>query len=475
MTQRILILGGGFAGMSVARELTALLRHDGRLAEPGAASTPEAGAPAARPGDGRERVAIQLVDRDDYFVFQPLLADLLSSTVEATHVVVPLRRMLPDVSVAVGLVERIDTTARRVHLRRPLDGAPFELGYDALVIALGGVTDLDVVPGLREHALGFRTLGDAFFLRNRALRMLEAARVERDETQRARLLTFVVVGGGSTGVEAAASLHDLLAAAAATFHDTELRPRVVLVHGHETLLPHLGRRLGRVTVRRLRDVGVELILGHHVKRVAEDHVELDDGRRIETATVVSTVGNAPNPVLQDLPTRHDHRGWPQPEPTFALPGLDRVWALGDCASIVDPATGRPMAATAQFAVREGPHCARNVLAALDGQPQSPFRYRSQGMLVSLGRHRAVGDVLGVKVSGLLGWFLWRTYYLLRLPSLDRRVRVAMDWALDLFLPRDVVEIDVRRTRSSRAVGPGRNGQADDAAERGRSDLTVGTS
>jgi NADH dehydrogenase len=191
-----------------------------------------------------------------------------------------------------------------------------------------------------------------------------------------------------------------------------------------------------------------------VAKVDEDRVELDDGTVIPTHTVVSTVGNAPNPVLADLPAGRDARGWLIPDATFALPGLEGVWALGDCASIVDPKTGKPMPATAQHAIREGPHAARNVLAALDGRPQTPFDYGQLGMLVSLGRFKAVGDVLGVKVSGLLGWFLWRSYYLLRLPTFDRRLRVAIDWTLDLILKHDIVEIGVRRTRAHPGEIPG---------------------
>jgi len=200
-----------------------------------------------------------------------------------------------------------------------------------------------------------------------------------------------------------------------------------------------------------------VILGRRLTRVEPDRVELDDGSEIRTATVVSTVGNAPNPVLASLatvPGALDQRGWVTPDATFAVPGLDRVWALGDCASIVDPKTGRPMPATAQHAVREGPHAARNVLATLAGRPVTPFDYSQQGMLVSLGRFRGVGEVKSVRVSGFIAWFLWRTYYLLRLPSFERQVRVALDWALELFIAHDVTEINMRRTRTrpGEAVG-----------------------
>jgi NADH dehydrogenase len=440
VTKRVVVLGGGFAGVSAAQELTSRLRRQHRLSQPG-----------AEVADGIE---VLLINSNNYFVFQPLLADILSGTIETTHVVVPLRRMLPHSQVEVGYVESIDLVNKTIGLRRRLSGAIGTIEYDALIIAVGSVTNLAAVPGMAEHAVGIRTLGDAFYLRNRALDMLEEARIETDPTRRERLLTFVVVGGGSTGVEVAAELQDLVELAARSFRDVRLEPRVVLVHGRSIVLSELGERLGKYATRKLRDAGIDLRLGRRVRRVEADRVELDDGTAIQTATIVSTVGNAPNPLVATLPTARDAGGWPTPDPTFALPGLDSVWAIGDGASILDPKTGRPMPATAQHAVREGPHAARNVLAALDGRPQTPFAYNQLGMLVSLGRFKAVGEVLGIKVSGLIGWFLWRGYYLARLPTLDRRIRVAIDWTLDLILKHDIVEISVRRTRAQPGEIPG---------------------
>jgi NADH dehydrogenase len=183
-------------------------------------------------------------------------------------------------------------------------------------------------------------------------------------------------------------------------------------------------------------------------------VTLDDESQIDAATIVSTVGNAPNPALAGIEGAHDERGWLTPDATFALPGVENVWVLGDCASIIDPKTGKPMPATAQHAIREGPHAARNVLAWLDGRPQTPFGYDQLGMLVSVGRYKAVGDILGIKVSGFIGWFLWRSYYLLRLPTFERRLRVVIDWTLDLVLKPDIVEISLRRTRAWPGEAPG---------------------
>lgn len=439
--QRIVILGGGFAGVTTAQELTRRLRAQGRLASRRGRSRAAPDGAASQP-----RVSVTLINRDNYFVFQPLLADIISGAIETTHVVVPLRRMLRGADVEVGSIESIDPVAREVHVRRRQGGEPFRVGYDALVVALGSITNFAAVPGMADYALGVRSLGDAFYLRNHALAMLEEAATEGDPERQQALLTFVVVGGGSTGVEVAAELVDLLHTAGRTFA-TLPESKVILVHSRATVLSEFGERLGRHATRKLAAAGVQLVLERRLARVEPDRVELDDGTSIASATVVSTVGNAPHPVVARLVQSADGDGWIHPDATFAVPGLDRVWALGDCASILDPHTGRPMPATAQHAVREGPHAARNILAVLDGARPTPFDYGQQGMLVSLGRFKGVGEVRGFKVSGLVAWFLWRTYYLLRLPSRERRLRVALDWALELFLAHDVVEISMRRTRA----------------------------
>jgi NADH dehydrogenase len=230
--------------------------------------------------------------------------------------------------------------------------------------------------------------------------------------------------------------------------DAPMEPRVVLVHAGPYLLNTFGESLGKYTTRRLARAGVELVLNRRLASVEADRVVLAAGTEIATETVVSTVGNAPHPVVAAMGGSHDERGWIMPDANFRVPGLEHVWALGDAATIIDPKNGRPMPATAQHAIREGPHAARNILAAIDGKPVTPFSYAQLGMLVSLGRYRGVGEILGVKVSGLIAWIAWRGYYLLRLPTWDRKIRVAVDWTLDWFLRRDVVEINVRRSPTS---------------------------
>jgi NADH dehydrogenase len=439
MSTRVVILGGGFAGVSTAQALVKQLRREHRLIRPGEH------APAAAHAPIRDGMSVTLLARDNHFVFQPLLADIISGAIETTHVVVPLRRMLRDVEVDVGSIEAVDPDRREVHVVHRQSGRPFVVRYDALVVALGSITDFRAVPGMAEHAIGVRTLGDAFYLRNRALAMLEEAATEADEARRRQLLTFVVVGGGSTGVEVAAELHDLVRTARRTFADLP-EPEVILVHARPFVVPEFGDRLSRYATRKLAGAGVRLLLGRRLERVDESSVLLDDGTIIPAATVVSTVGNAPHPVVTHL-VGGAGDGWIHPDATFAVPGLARVWALGDCASILDPRTGERMPSTAQHAIREGPHAAANVAAVLDGREPTPFAYDQLGMLVSLGRYKGVGEVLGIKVSGFIAWFMWRSYYLMRLPSWERRIRVALDWTLELLLGHDVTEISMRRTRT----------------------------
>jgi NADH dehydrogenase len=395
MTTRIVILGGGFAGVSTAQALAKRLRKERRLVRPGADRSGPL-VPGSKGGSsavGRDRgVSVTVLARDNHFVFQPLLADIISGAIETTHVVVPLRRMLRDVEVEVGQIESVDTAARLVHMVRRQSGQPFTVSYDALVVALGSVTDFRTVPGMAEHALGVRTMGDAFYLRNRALSMLEEAATEPDEARRRRLLTFVVVGGGSTGVEVAAELHDLVRNARRTIAGLP-EPEVILVHSRPFAVQEFGERLSRYATRKLGDMGVRLLLGRRLVSVTEEGVELDDGSMIPASTVVSTVGNAPHPVVARLVGGADG-GWIHPDATFAVPGLERVWALGDCASIVDPRTGARMPSTAQHAIREGPQAAANVLAVL-----RPARHAGIARQVQ-GRGRAPGHQ-GLRVHRLV--------------------------------------------------------------------------
>ena len=432
--KRVVIAGGGFAGVSTAQTLAKLLRNSGRLARPGQPNADDA-------------VEVVLLNRDNYFVFQPLLADILSATIETTHVVVPLRRMLRGVEIEVGVIESIDTA-----------GASSSCGVAARRRGDRRIRRARHHPrqrhGLSLRARDGRARGRHPDSGRRVLPAQPGAGRARGGTASRRMRTtraaadIVVVGGGSTGVEVAAELHDLFETAPRRSPPSRRSSRASSWStAGRYLLNSFGESLGKYTTRRLAKSGVELVLIGVWRRVEADRVVLDDGTEIASRRPSSPPSAMPPSGRATLAGSHDDRGWILPMRLSAA-RLEHVWALGDCASIVDPKNGRPMPATAQHAIREGPHAARNVFAALDGRPATPFSYAQLGMLVSLGRYRGVGEILGIKVSGLIAWIAWRGYYLLRLPTWDRKIRVAVDWTLDWFLRRDVVEINVRRSRTT---------------------------
>ncbi len=417
--KRIVILGGGFGGVYTARALARRLGDD----------------PA---------VEVALVSKDNYLVFQPMLPEVISGSIGIVDTISPLRRLCPRATLYTRVVERIDLERKRVLLAAGFGGPSLELGYDHLVVALGSVTTFAGSPGLPEHALPFKYLGDALLIRNHVIQGLEEAAVEQDPERRRALLTFVVAGGGFSGVEAVAELNDFVRRAARSFR--AIRPeeiRVVLLHAGPVILPELPESLARFAERLLRRRGVELRLQTRLHGATAEAALLDGGERIPTRTLVSTVPASPNPLVAALPCRKE-RGRLVVAPHLEVPEFPGVWAVGDCAWIVDARTGQPCPPTAQHAIREARCAADNIVAALRGGPMRAFSFRALGKMGSLGHRSAVAEVLGVRLSGFLAWWAWRTIYLMKLPGLDRKLRVAVDWTLDLLLPPDLVQLRVDR-------------------------------
>jgi NADH:ubiquinone reductase (H+-translocating) len=411
---KILILGGGFGGVYAALRLQRLTGH-------------------------RRDVDVTLVSRENFFLLTPMLPQVAASGIDTRHIVVPIRRICRRARFYEADVEAIDLDRRAVTIAHQ-GGERRELSYDHLLIALGGVTNFFGIPGVADHALTFKTLGDAIRLRNRALDMLERAELETDAGMRRALLTFVVVGAGFAGVETAAELDVFLRKAATlyrTFGASDVK--VVLVDGGPRMLPELRPRLGEITRETLASRGMDVQLGVFVRAIDADGIDLADGARIATKTIVWTGGVKPSPLLASLPCA-DARGYITADATFAVPGRPGVWAIGDCARIVPPGSDRPYPPTAQHAVRMGPHAADNILASIDGRPPTPFTYAMKGQMANLGGHQAVAMFGGLQVAGFPAWWLWRTYYLSRLPTFERKLRVAIDWTLDLIFPRDVVKL-----------------------------------
>ncbi|TDC93948.1 NAD(P)/FAD-dependent oxidoreductase [Actinomadura sp. 7K507] len=406
---RVVIVGGGFGGISAARRFERLNLRG-------------------------HRVDVTLVSDSNYLLFTPMLAEVASGGLEGQHIGSPVRAAAPHTRFRHGRVAGVDVARRRVVLET--GGEP--IGYEHLVLAVGSVPDFLDLPGVAEHALTLKSLGDAVRLRERVLALLERADQEADPAERRRLLTFVVAGGGFAGTESVAELYDLT-------HDvlhfypaiSPDEPRFVLVHADERILPELSERLGGYALGKLRSRGIEFRLGVRVTGATSRAVRLDDGEAVETATFVWTAGNRPSPLLRTLPGESGRRGAVVVDRTLRAFEMDRVWAVGDCAQI--PAEdGALYPPTAQHATREGRAVADNVAAVLKGQRPSPFRFKSIGTFVALGHRTAAGEIRGRPFSGLSAWLLWRGIYLAKLPGVERRVRVLLDWVLDVAFPRDIV-------------------------------------
>jgi NADH dehydrogenase len=424
---RILILGGGFGGVYTAMELERLLKHE-----------PD--------------VEIGLVTRENYLVFQPMLPEVISGSIGILDTITPIRRLCPRTDLYTRPIEAVDLKRRRVSAAAGFGSRHCALEWDHLVIALGNVTSFAGQPGLAEHALPFKDLGHALALRNHLIHVLEEADIERDPEVRRALLTFVVAGGGFSGVEVVAELNDFVRAAARSFKNLRALPaegiRVVLLHAGPLILPELPETLARFAQRLLARRKVEIRLDTRLAGATAEFALLDGGERIATRTLVSTVPSAPNPLVAALPVATD-RGRIVVDEHCAVPDAPGVWAVGDCARILDAKTGQPCPPTAQHAIRQARCVAQNIVATLRGEPRRAFSFKALGKMGALGHHSAVAEVLGIKLSGFLAWWLWRTIYLMKLPGLDRKIRVATDWTLDLILPPDIVQLKTERSLAIR--------------------------
>lgn len=413
--KRVVILGGGFGGMAVARQLEKLFAHEADI-------------------------EIVLVSKSNYLLFTPMLAEVSGSSLEAHHISPPLRASLDWTQVIRAEVEAIDPAAKCVELRENLTMASRTLAYDQLVLALGSDSSDRGVPGVETYAYPLRTLQDATLLREQIITTLERADAERDSLAQRRALSVVVVGGGYSGVEAVAELFDMTRTLLRYYRNIpENALRFMLIHSHQRILSEIGEELADYALHKLKGRGIEFFLGVHVKEVSADGVTLEDGTELSAATVVWTAGNRPNPAVASLACEHSRAGAVVTNETLRIKGLTDVWAVGDCAQIPDYfQEGENCPPTAQHAQREGVQAAKNIAAALRGEAAKPFRFRSLGTLVPLGHRTAVAELRGLKFSGLFAWFLWRAIYLAKLPGLEKKLRVALDWTLDLFFARDIV-------------------------------------
>jgi len=365
-----------------------------------------------------------------------MLHEIAASDLELNAIVNPLRKMLHRVGTFIGAVERIDLANKQVSVAHGFDNHSHDLHYDHLILALGCGTNFFNLPGIEGSALAFKNLADAAELRNRLILSIEEASSECVVEERRPLLTFVVAGGGFAGVETLGAINDFVREAIRFYpnlhHD---HVRMVLVTPDELILPELGAKLGAYAQRKLLSRGIEIITHARVKAVTKAGIELTTGAIIPSNTLVWTAGTAAHPMLAALPLPNE-RGRIKVDQFLQVPGFSGLWAVGDCALIPDTLTGGFQPPTAQHAIREGRAAAYNVVAEIEGRRKETFRFSALGKLAAIGRRSGVANILGINFAGFFAWWLWRTVYLCKLPGFEKKVRVALDWTLDLCFSKD---------------------------------------
>jgi NADH:ubiquinone reductase (H+-translocating) len=415
----ILVVGGGYVGLYAA------LRLQKRLS--------------------RGRAEIVVVDPQPHMTYQPFLPEAAAGSVEPRHVVVPLRRTLPRCRVVTGAVTGLSHAERRARVA-PVEGSAFDLSYDVLVMAAGSVARTLPIPGLAEHGIGFKNVGEAIYLRNHVLAQLDAASSTDDPAVRERALTFTFVGGGYAGVEAFAELEDMARYAVEHYYP-RLSPtdmRWVLVEATGRILPEVDLDMAAWTVHQLTDRGMDVRLNTRLESVSDDGaVRLSDGSEFPSDTLVWTAGSKPNPMLTTTDLPLDERGRVRCLPTLQVEGCEGAWAAGDLAAVPDLTAEEPGVTTApnaQHAVRQARRLADNVVAVLEGREPQPYRHRYVGSVASLGLHKGVAQVYGVKLKGWPAWFMHRTYHVSRVPTFNRKARVVADWTMALLFRREVISL-----------------------------------
>jgi NADH dehydrogenase FAD-containing subunit len=465
--KRILILGGGFAGVEVLRRLQDRFQND-------------------------VSVDITMVSKDNFFLFTPMLHEVASGMIETRHIVTPIRAFCNRAKFYAARVESIDLKNRQITIESPTftsftpiaatsgttiidreepaytdpsvlskvkrdeEEQKDKLSYDYLVIALGSETKFFGMADIEEHAFTIKSWNDAIIIRNHVIHKLEQAELvlrqqpydynnnlnSHEKNKRESLLTFVIVGGGFAGVETAGELNDFLRDAVNDYyHNIEPKDiQVIIIQSGNRLLPEMSEELAEFAMQKLIQSGVKVILNARVIGATANSVKLKDGRTISTNTIIWSGGVASNPITEELPCEHDKKsGRIVVDKSLEVQGYPGVFAIGDCAFIVDPNTGNPYPPTAQHAIREGTVVANNTISLIEGKAENKkvFDYKTKGMMASIGKRNGIGSILGLEVQGFIAWWIWRTYYLANLPTLQKKIRVMADWTLDIFFKRDV--------------------------------------
>jgi NADH dehydrogenase len=424
-SERIVIVGGGFAGVTLAQRLERLLPT---------------------------QTEIVVLSADNHLVFTPMLPEVVGRTISPLHVVVAGRQLTRRTKWLEARVSRIDREKNEAHYSRP-DGTAASIFFTHLVLACGAVVNLEEIPGLAARGYGLKTVMDAIVMGNDLIGNFEAAATEPDAEMRQRLLTVVVIGGGFSGVEIAGHLADLMRAIRRFYpelqHET---PHVVLLQKGKQLLPELQHEsLSKFTLQKLRHNGIKVRLEMLAKKVDSVAVHLTSGEKIETGMIVCTIGTETHPLIKSLGLTLE-KGRLKTEPDMKVSGTANLWSLGDCALVPNAYDGKPCPATAQFAVQQARQLAENLKCVLRGAATKPFNFHPRGMLASIGHRNAVTVIYGVKLSGFIAWFLWRGIYLAKLPTFSRKLEVAISWAVGIPFPPNIVQLRLSKEQSLDADG-----------------------
>jgi NADH:ubiquinone reductase (H+-translocating) len=407
---RVVIIGGGFAAVKFAKTLRNKLR------------------PA--------ECEMLLFNRENHMVFHPLLADVAGASINVDAAAAPLRQMLPGVGCRTERVQRIDLVASEIELDDG-NGGLSRLRYDHVVIACGAESNLGVIPGMTDHAFAFKVMRDAIDLRQHIVQQLEYAEAASDRDRRHWHLSFIIVGAGFSGAEVAGEVNELVRSSTRFYRNFGKEDvRVTIVHAQDQILPEVAPALREFARKRMEKAGINMVLNARAVAATHEGVELADGRMLTGGTIVCTIGTTPSPIIQALDVPKEH-GRIRTTPEMRIEGQTNAWAIGDCAYIINAVDDKPSPTTGQFAERQGRQAALNLVRIFKGEAAQPFRFKALGQLCSIGGYQAVAEMFGMRVSGFLAWFLWRSVYLFKLPTWSRRVKVALDWAWDLLFPRDL--------------------------------------
>lgn len=413
--KRIVIIGGGFAGAKLAKRLESLVPQDWD---------------------------IFLLSKVNFITYNPLLPEVVGASLLPGHVQAPLRLMLKRTKIRMVKVDEIDLENKIIHYH---NNEPGQINYDELVFANGVESNSSIIPGLAEHALPLKTVGDALYIRNKMIERLEQATIHPDPEVRKQLCTFIVMGGGFSGVEVAGEMDDFLKSAERFYKNVKREDcRIILMHSRDRLLPELSEKLGIKTQKIFEKRGIEVLLNTRITAVENERVIVKDQQPVDAGTIICTIGTQPQAAnqLAGLPLE---RGKIMTNADMSVKGVPNIWALGDCAIVPNALDGKMCPPTAQFADRQASHLAKNISLYMNAKDTKAFSYKPTGMLASIGHNKAVAEIYGFRMSGLIAFMLWRGIYLMKIPTLSRKVRLFLEWNWSMFFPPDISHLGFKRS------------------------------